>query len=148
QASGANELILNEYLQQNDSPENIRDVFTEILGDLVLVLPILKVSTYHRGEPTSYIVFRSLLLFSSWEVLKLEVLVFISQAVKVFLCVRVSFLHRSPNKPGLVERPLYNHDERFLKLNLQQTVGRGLKQKRVHFLDVMPAKSHPANDEL
>lgn len=50
QASGANELILNQYLQQADSPENVRDVFTEILGDMVLVLPVLEVAAYHRGN--------------------------------------------------------------------------------------------------
>ncbi|XP_054479358.1 carboxylesterase 5A-like [Anoplopoma fimbria] len=47
QASGLNEVMLNEYLQQDDSPENVRDAFTETLGDMVLALPVLKVSAYH-----------------------------------------------------------------------------------------------------
>lgn len=58
--------------------------------------------------------------------------------------------HRSPNGPGLVEWPRYNH-ENYPKLNLQPAVGRGLKQNRAHFLDVVlpdKAKSEPANDEL
>lgn len=72
-------------------------------------------------------------------------------------CLSVFFVgflppHRSPNGPGLVEWPRYDRKENYLKLNLQPTVGRGLKQNRAHFLDVvLPdklAKSHPANDGL
>lgn len=58
----------------------------------------------------------------------------------------------SPNGPGLVDWPHYDHDGSYLKLNLHQTVGRGLKQNRARFLDVVLseklAKSHPADDEL
>lgn len=73
---------------------------------------------------------------------------------RLFKCFFVGFLlpHRSPNGPGLVEWPRYGRDENYLKLNLQPTVSRGLKQNRAHFLYVvLPdklAKSHPANDEL
>ncbi|KAF3836291.1 hypothetical protein F7725_028849, partial [Dissostichus mawsoni] len=40
-----------------DSPENVRDVFTEILGDMVLVLPVLKVAAYHRDAGVAVYVY-------------------------------------------------------------------------------------------
>ncbi|KAK5878158.1 hypothetical protein CesoFtcFv8_025593 [Champsocephalus esox] len=40
-------------LPKADSPENVRDIFTEILGDMVLVLPVLEVAAYHREQDLS-----------------------------------------------------------------------------------------------
>lgn len=42
-------MIVDEYRQHTETPEDIRDAFTEILGDMVL-LPVLKVARYHRGK--------------------------------------------------------------------------------------------------
>ncbi|KAK5849917.1 hypothetical protein PBY51_014214 [Eleginops maclovinus] len=53
----------------------------------------------------------------------------------------------SPNGPGLVDWPLYDHNKNYLNLNLQQTVGQGLEQNRAQVLDVV-LKSHTVNDEL
>lgn len=48
--SGANDLILDEYLKHAHTPEDIRDEFTHMIGDLFMVFPVLKVADYHRGE--------------------------------------------------------------------------------------------------
>lgn len=47
--SGVNEIIAEEYLKNAKSPEDIRDAFTEILGDLFMVIPSITVASYHRG---------------------------------------------------------------------------------------------------
>lgn len=50
QVSGANELIVEEYLKDAHTPEDIRNEFTEALGDLFMVIPVIKVAGYHRGK--------------------------------------------------------------------------------------------------
>lgn len=49
QASSANNLIAEEYLKDAKTPEEIRDGFTEIMGDLLMTLPVVKVAGYHSG---------------------------------------------------------------------------------------------------
>lgn len=49
QASFANSLIAEEYLKDAKTPEEIRDGFTEIMGDLLMTLPVVKVAGYHSG---------------------------------------------------------------------------------------------------
>lgn len=43
QASLVNGLIADEYLRNASTPEDIRDAFTEIMGDLLMTLPVMKV---------------------------------------------------------------------------------------------------------
>ncbi|CAB1349587.1 unnamed protein product [Coregonus sp. 'balchen'] len=129
--SGGNELIVEEYLQHAKNPEDIRDAFTEILGDMVLVLPTLKVMRYHRGP--------------------------ISEEDEEFSRIAMAYMANfarigSPNGPGLVEWTPFDHTESYLNLGLEQTVGQRLKQNRSHFLNiVLPQKlstHQTANEEL
>ncbi|XP_041737220.1 pyrethroid hydrolase Ces2e-like [Coregonus clupeaformis] len=129
--SGGNELIVEEYLQHVKNPEDIRDAFTEILGDMVLVLPTLKVMRYHRGP--------------------------ISEEDEEFSRIAMAYMANfarigSPNGPGLVEWTPFDHTESYLNLGLEQTVGQRLKQNRSHFLNiVLPQKlstHQTANEEL
>ncbi|KAJ4925531.1 hypothetical protein JOQ06_018258 [Pogonophryne albipinna] len=177
-ASGANELILNQYLQQTDSPENVRDVFTEILGDMVLVLPVLEVAAYHRdaGVPVYVYEFQhSPLMHGRTRPVKADhyddALLFLGacfctghtvvtghvsqeeeELSKLAMAYIANFARSgSPNGPRLVDWPLYDQNKNYLNLNLQQTVGQGLKRNRAHFLDVVlpdKLKSHIVNDEL
>lgn len=41
---------MDEYLKDAHTPEDIRNEFTEALSDLFMVVPIIKVAGYHRGE--------------------------------------------------------------------------------------------------
>ncbi|XP_061773332.1 carboxylesterase 5A-like [Nerophis ophidion] len=47
-ASSTNSLIADEYLKTAKTPEDIRDRFTELMGDLLMTLPVVKVADYHR----------------------------------------------------------------------------------------------------
>lgn len=49
QASSINGLIADEYLKNATTPEDIRDGFTEIMGDLLMMLPVVKVAGYLAG---------------------------------------------------------------------------------------------------
>lgn len=50
QASYANGIIADEYLKDAKTPEEIRDGFTEIMGDLLMTLPVVSVAGYHSGQ--------------------------------------------------------------------------------------------------
>lgn len=45
----ANDLIADEYLKDAKTPEEIRDAFTEVIGDLLMTLSTIKVAGYHIG---------------------------------------------------------------------------------------------------
>lgn len=49
QASAVNGLIADEYLKNATTPEDIRDAFTEIMGDLLMTLPVMKVVAHLTG---------------------------------------------------------------------------------------------------
>lgn len=50
QASFANSIIAEEYLKDAKTPEEIRDGFTEVIGDLLMTLPVVRVAGYHTGQ--------------------------------------------------------------------------------------------------
>lgn len=50
QATYGNSIIADEYLKDAKTPEEIRDGFTEIMGDLLMTLPVVKVAAYHSGQ--------------------------------------------------------------------------------------------------
>lgn len=49
QASLVNGLIADEYLKNASTREDIRDAFTEIMGDLLMTLPVMKVVGHLTG---------------------------------------------------------------------------------------------------
>lgn len=40
---------MDEYLKDAKTPEDIRNAFTEMLGDIFMVIRVIKVADYHRG---------------------------------------------------------------------------------------------------
>lgn len=52
QTSQANSLIIDEYLRNASTPEQMRDSFTEVIGDVLMVLPVLSVAGYLSGPET------------------------------------------------------------------------------------------------
>uniref|UniRef100_A0A3Q3W408 Carboxylic ester hydrolase n=1 Tax=Mola mola TaxID=94237 RepID=A0A3Q3W408_MOLML len=47
QAFSTNGLITDEYLKNAKTPEEIRDAFTEVIGDILMTFPVIKVARYH-----------------------------------------------------------------------------------------------------
>ncbi|XP_072551272.1 fatty acyl-CoA hydrolase precursor, medium chain-like [Salminus brasiliensis] len=169
-ASGANDLIIDEYLKDAKTPEDVRDSFTEMLGDLFMVLPIIKVAGYHRDagahvymyefqhRPTLFKDTRPSFVKADhaddvgfvfgacfWkEQVKLigPISEEENQLCKTMMGYWGNFIRTgSPNGPGLVNWPLYDQSNKYLNLGLQQTAGQGLRQDRLHFLNVeLPQK--------
>uniref|UniRef100_UPI003AAFB1AC cocaine esterase-like n=1 Tax=Centroberyx gerrardi TaxID=166262 RepID=UPI003AAFB1AC len=165
-ASSANPLIADEYLKDAVTPEDIRDGFTEILGDLLMTLPVVKVAGYHRDAGIPVYVYE---FVHRPEMHKLSRPSFVkadhaddvgfmfggcfwSGHIKIIgniteeedkLCRTMmaywaNFVRTgSPNGADLVQWPQYDEQKQeYMELGLQQTVRQSLKRERVHFSTV------------
>ncbi|MEQ2200915.1 hypothetical protein XENOCAPTIV_004831, partial [Xenoophorus captivus] len=112
----ANSLIVDEYLKNAKTPEDIRDGLTEVIGDLLMTLPVVEVAGYHTGQREAVYEKRLLILFIS----------------DMSECIP-----STPNGPGLVNWPLYDRQKQeYMELGQAQTVRQNLKKDRVHFATV------------
>ncbi|XP_053478953.1 carboxylesterase 3 [Ictalurus furcatus] len=168
--SGANEFIIDEYLKHAQSPEAIRDEFTQMMGDLFMVFPVLKVAGYHRDAGANvymyefqhrpnvfkdsrpsfvkadhaddvYFVFGA--CFWNGHVTVIGTITEEeNQLCKTIMGYWANFVRTgSPNGPGLVHWPLYDTSNKYLELGLKQTEQQGLKQDKLNFFSVeLPQK--------
>ncbi|XP_064191590.1 carboxylesterase 3 [Anguilla rostrata] len=163
-AKDANELIAKEYIGEAQTPEAIRDGFTEMMGDLFMVLPIIKVARYHRdaGVPVYLYEFRHRpeahhsrpsfvkadhtteigFVFGGcfWEgAVKITgpITAEEDELCRTMMAYWANFARTgSPNGAGLVQWPLYGETEEYLKFDLKPSVGQKLKENRVLFMNV------------
>ncbi|ROL43320.1 Fatty acyl-CoA hydrolase precursor, medium chain [Anabarilius grahami] len=170
QKSGANEIIAEEYLKDAKTPEDSRDALTEMLGDIFMVMPSMKVATYHRdaGVPVYMYEFQHRpsifkdvrpsfvkadhaddvgFVFGAcfWDG-HIKIVETLSEEENK-LCRTVmgywaNFIRTgSPNGPGLVHWPVYDQSNKYMNLGLQQTEGQGLKMgKLLFFTEELPKK--------
>uniref|UniRef100_A0A3B4FEA0 Carboxylic ester hydrolase n=1 Tax=Pundamilia nyererei TaxID=303518 RepID=A0A3B4FEA0_9CICH len=162
-ASFVNNLIVDEYLQDAKTPEEIRDGFTEIIGDLLMTLPVVRVAGYHSdvGVPVYMYEFAYQaeiykhnrpsfvkadhaddvgLMFGGcfWNG-NIKILGKCGTYTDDLLCTDIP---SSPNGPGLVSWPQYNRqNQEYMELGPTQTVKQKLRKDRVHFATVtLPLK--------
>ncbi|XP_056138161.1 carboxylesterase 5A-like [Lampris incognitus] len=164
--SFANDLIADEYLKDAKTPEDIRDGFTEILGDLLMTLPVIKVAGYHRDAGVPVYLYEFVhrpgvhkltrpsfvkadhaddvgFMFGGcfWGG-QIKIIGTITKEeeklCKTMMAYWGNFVHNgSPNGAGLVQWPQYNdQNQEYLQLGLEQTVGQKLKKERVHFATI------------
>uniref|UniRef100_A0A3B5AKB1 Carboxylesterase type B domain-containing protein n=1 Tax=Stegastes partitus TaxID=144197 RepID=A0A3B5AKB1_9TELE len=172
QASSANNLIIDEYLKDAKTPEEIRDGFTEIIGDLLMTLPVVKVAGYHAdaGAPVYMyeFVYRAQVhrdnrpsfvkadhaddvgfMFGAcfWNG-PLKILGNITTddetLCRTMMSYWANFAHNgSPDGPGLVSWPQYDRQkQQYMELDLTSTVKQKLKERRVHFATVKTQNEH------
>uniref|UniRef100_A0A673M662 Carboxylic ester hydrolase n=1 Tax=Sinocyclocheilus rhinocerous TaxID=307959 RepID=A0A673M662_9TELE len=167
--SGVNEIIAEEYLKNAKTPEDIRDAFTEMLGDLFMVIPSITVASYHRdaGVPVYMYefqqrpsIFKDLrpsfvkadhgddlgFMFGAcfWDGhIKVEALTEEeNQLCRTVMGYWANFIRTgSPNGPSLVHWPVYDKTNKYMNLGLQQTEGQDLKMdKLLFFTEELPKK--------
>ncbi|XP_037538524.1 carboxylesterase 3 [Nematolebias whitei] len=164
--SSVNNLIADEYLKDAKTPEEVRDSFTEAMGDLLMTLPVVKAAGYHTdvGAPVFMyeFVYRADLhqnhrpgfvkadhaddigfMFGGffWN----GHIKFTGNFSKederfcrTIMSYWASFVRTgSPNGPGLVSWPQYDRNKQdYMELGLTQTVKQKLRKDRIHFATV------------
>ncbi|XP_047206887.1 carboxylesterase 3 [Girardinichthys multiradiatus] len=164
--SSANSLIVDEYLKNAKTPEDIRDGLTEVIGDLLMTLPVVEVAGYHTdvGVPVYMYEF----VYSA-DIHKSNRPSFVKtdhgddvgfvfggcfwnghiriignitkedeRICRTMMSYWASFIRTgNPNGPGLVNWPLYDRQKQeYMELGQAQTVRQNLKKDRVHFATV------------
>ncbi|XP_078114181.1 carboxylesterase 3 isoform X1 [Sander vitreus] len=166
-ASSANSLIIDEYLKDSKTPEEIRDAFTEVIGDLLMTLPVTSVAGYHSdaGVPVYMyeFVYRAEIhkhtrpsfvkadhaddvgfMFGAcfWNG-HIKIIGNITKEDERLCRTMMAYWSNfartgSPNGPGLVIWPQYDKQKQeYMELGLTQTVRQKLKKDRVHFVTVI-----------
>jgi len=168
--SGANQLVLAEYLKDANTPEDLRDGFTHMLGDILMVLPVIKVAGYHgaAGSPVYMYEFQHRpethkltrpafvkadhadevgFMFGAcfWNN-HIKIKGTITQEEEKLCTTMMSYWANfvrtgSPNGVGLLQWPLYGEKQDYMELGLTQSVAEGLRKDKVFFMTVtLPQK--------
>ncbi|XP_074059023.1 pyrethroid hydrolase Ces2e-like isoform X2 [Macrotis lagotis] len=155
--------IMDKYLGNIEDLKELRNQFQEMMGDLVFVIPALKVAKYqqspsspvyfyefqhqasiYKGLRPDFVkadhgdelrfVFGAPLLGGATEEEKL-----LSQKIMTYWA---NFARNGdPNGIELHYWPTYNQKEEYLQLDLQMSIGKGLKAEKMAFwLEILPQK--------
>uniref|UniRef100_A0A6Q2YFP8 Carboxylic ester hydrolase n=1 Tax=Esox lucius TaxID=8010 RepID=A0A6Q2YFP8_ESOLU len=167
-----NTTIYIHYHSDAKNPQEIRDGFTEMLGDLFMVLPVIKVAGYHRDADAPVYLYEFQhrpemhkdtrpsfvksdhaddigFMFGScfWNG-HIKITGTITEEEKTLCKTMMAYWANfartgSPNGEGLVQWPLYDQKEEYMELGLKQVVSQGLKKDKVHFMNVvLPDQLH------
>ncbi|XP_068116960.1 fatty acyl-CoA hydrolase precursor, medium chain-like [Hyperolius riggenbachi] len=162
--------ILDEYLGGLRDPIELRDGFLDICGDMVFIVPCLRVANYHRDSrlPVYFYEYQhrpsmfdgvkpdfvkadhvdEILYVFGGPFLRDGVL-FSGDATdeekvlsRTIMGYWANFARKGdPNGPGLPEWPLYDEDERYLEINLKQKASARLKEDKYKFwTEILPGK--------
>ncbi|KAM4574001.1 carboxylesterase 3 isoform 2-T2 [Odontesthes bonariensis] len=164
--SAANSLIADEYLKDAKTPEEIRDAFTEVMGDLLMTLPVVKVAGYHADVDAPVYMYEFVysadihkpnrpsfvkadhaddvgFMFGGcfWNG-HVKIVGNITKEDERFSRTMMSYWANfartgSPNGPGLVSWPRYDRQQQdYMELGPAQVVKQKLKKDRVHFATI------------
>ncbi|XP_072492059.1 cocaine esterase-like [Notamacropus eugenii] len=156
-------LILEEYFGDTEDPGEYRAQFQEMMGDVMFVIPALKVAKYQHS-PSSPVYFYEFQHRPSKfhdvkpdfvkadhgdEVLFVFGVPFLGEATEEekLLSHRIMSYwanfasHGDPNGGDLFHWPVYDQKEEYLQLNLQSNVGKNLKSDKYEFwTKILPQK--------
>ncbi|XP_030060311.1 fatty acyl-CoA hydrolase precursor, medium chain isoform X1 [Microcaecilia unicolor] len=164
------DLAREEYLGDTEDPIQLRDLVLEMFGDMMFVIPSVKTARYHRdsGLPVFLYEFQhqpsgfgdlrpdfvkadhgdelSYVLGNPFQPTHLSVLNIATDEEKSLSRAMMKYWANfartgNPNGDGLVEWPVYDHNEQYLEIDLQQKAGTKLKDHRVTFwTKIVPEK--------
>ncbi|XP_069595468.1 fatty acyl-CoA hydrolase precursor, medium chain-like isoform X3 [Ranitomeya imitator] len=162
--------VMDEYFAYITDPVEIRDLYRDLCGDLVFVIPTLRIAKYHRdmGLPVYLYEFQH---SPSFLVHVRPHLVNSAHGAELFFASGGPFLRYgvlnsgpatqeekhlarttmkywanfartgNPNGPGLTTWPEYGADERYLEINLKQKSSSTLKEEKFKFwTEILPKK--------
>ncbi|XP_007906068.2 fatty acyl-CoA hydrolase precursor, medium chain [Callorhinchus milii] len=164
------ELTINEYMGDIEDRVKVRDLYQELMGDFMMVFPTIRTAKLHRDagnsvflyefqhRPTIYGTSRPdfvksdhgddiIFVFGAHfgnSFIKMTGNLTEEEAVlsRTMMSYWANFARNGyPNGDGLVFWPLYDHEERYMQLNLKQEPGTKLKEHRMKFwFDSLPEK--------
>ncbi|XP_058849595.1 cocaine esterase-like isoform X2 [Acipenser ruthenus] len=173
---GVNERIAAEYFKDTEDPVKLRDLFTEMLGDVFMVLPTIIAANYHKeaGVPVYLYEFQHRpsiykdkrpsfvkadhgdeigFVFGScfWNgQIKVEGTVTEEEMklCRVMMAYWANFARNgTPNGDGLVHWPVYDKNEEYMALGLEQKNGTKLKGDIMTFLtNLLSEKNKPSEE--
>uniref|UniRef100_A0A672QMA4 Carboxylic ester hydrolase n=1 Tax=Sinocyclocheilus grahami TaxID=75366 RepID=A0A672QMA4_SINGR len=155
--------VANEYLGDTSDPIQIRDIYREMMGDVMFNIPTIQLAKYHRasGAPVYLYEFQhppSMIqknrpsfvgVDHADELFFIQGTCFAKAHLKATapftkeeeeLCRTVmaywgNFAHTgSPNGPGLTHWPEYEDEAEYLGIGLEQKAGKNLKGKHYAFM--------------
>ncbi|KAL1247761.1 hypothetical protein QQF64_023137 [Cirrhinus molitorella] len=134
------DLVVNEYLGDTSDPIKIRDIYREMMGDVMFNIPALQLAKHHSASgvpvylyefqhPPSGTCFAKAHLKATAPFTNEE-----EELCRTVMAYWGNFAHTgSPNGPGLTHWPEYK-DETYLGIGLKQKVGKNLKRKHYTFM--------------
>ncbi|XP_040592497.1 acylcarnitine hydrolase-like [Mesocricetus auratus] len=151
------DLLMGEYMGDTEDPQTLQIQFTEMMGDFIFVIPALQVARFQRSHAPVYFyefqhqpsyvkdvrpphvkadhadevpfVFGSYLFGMKLDFTEEEKLL-----NKRMMKYWANFARQgNPNSEGLPYWPMLDHDEQYLKLDIQPAVGQALKARRLQF---------------
>nr|XP_033798110.1 fatty acyl-CoA hydrolase precursor, medium chain-like isoform X2 [Geotrypetes seraphini] len=155
-------LVIEKYLEDTKDSTQQRDRMLELFGDWFFVIPTVKTARYHRDSglpvylyefqhrPSTYgdskpdyvkadhtdeigFVFGTPFLDTAASLLSNATYEEKSLSRKMMNCWANFARTGNPNSDGLVEWPIYDQAEQYLEIDLQQKIGRQLKDRQVTF---------------
>ncbi|XP_005403771.1 PREDICTED: cocaine esterase-like isoform X2 [Chinchilla lanigera] len=163
--AGLGDLLMEEYMSDNEDPQILRAQFQDMMEDFVFVIPALQVALFQCSRAPVYLyefqhrpnffkdikpphvkadhgdesifVFRS--FFSGYQVDLTEEEELLSRRMMKYWA---NFARNgNPNGKDLPQWPVFDHEELYLQLDLQPAVGRALKAHRLKFwMETLPQK--------
>ncbi|XP_076135959.1 fatty acyl-CoA hydrolase precursor, medium chain-like [Alosa pseudoharengus] len=164
------DLVLDKYLGSGEDRIKNRDGFTELLADLIFLIPAIKLSKAHRDSGAPVYMYElqhppSILTDKRPSFVKVNhaddiAFVFGGPFMKSHVKINGTFTEEedelcrtmmsywgnfartgSPNGPGLTHWPMYGAGEEYLGIGLKQQVGSHLRANRFTFMtETLPKK--------
>uniref|UniRef100_A0A4X2M4A7 Carboxylic ester hydrolase n=1 Tax=Vombatus ursinus TaxID=29139 RepID=A0A4X2M4A7_VOMUR len=167
-------LMMKEYLRDTEDPGEFRAQFQDMMGDLMFVIPALKVAKYqHSDSPVYFYEFQhqpSIFKDVKPDFVKADHGDEIHFVFGIFLFLFLDLgeateeekllshrimsywanfaRHGDPNGADLIHWPVYDQKEEYLQLNLQLSVGKSLRKDKWKFwTKTLPEKMKQSQPE-
>ncbi|XP_052584891.1 acylcarnitine hydrolase-like isoform X5 [Peromyscus californicus insignis] len=151
------DLLMEEYMGDTEDAQTLQIQFKEMMGDFLFIIPALQVANFQRSHTPVYFYefchevnfFKDVrpphvkadhgdevpFVFGSfyWGV-KLDLTEKEELLSRRMMKYWANFArHGNPNSKDLPYWPVFDHDEQYLQLDIQPTVGQALKARRLQF---------------